>query len=318
MKAIVYTVVMFASVGALVSGAMAGPWVFAMADTVFISGNEIRLSDLAKNNLPPSVADLYLGNSGSPGATSNISRRNVLRQLVTAGKASGVSFRGPNQCVIVRIGNNLDPNSLRPAIRRALQPFVPAAQSGAPATWFELELPKKLGASEDCDFEVSLANPLCLEPGRNHISIKLEGATENLNFPVTVILHQFSESARAIMKIPRGESLVPKLFKWEWIDLAVKKQKTDFFGKDSLFGVSSSRTINPGDYLHQCDLKSTPVILSGDSVELLIQKGSVSVSVRATARKEGSIGQTIPVRNELTKRLVNARVVAAGVVKWRN
>ncbi len=318
MRAITFAIILVLSMGAMAAGAAAGPWVFALADTVFVSGREIQLSDLSETQLPSSVADLFVFSSGPPGTTRKISRRNVLRRLVSAGEASGVSFRGANQCVIIRTGQTLDPNSLRPAIRRILQPLVPAAQPGAPATWFDLELPKQLVASEGEDLEVRLANPIRLEPGRNHVSIELVGAIENMNFPVTVTLHQFSETARAKTKIKRGDSLGEQMFNWEWTDLAVPNQKTDFYGRGGIFGVSSARTIRSGDYLRQCDLKSTPVVLTGDTVELLVQRGAVSVSVRATARQEGSIGQTIPVRNELTKRLVNARVVSAGVVKWRN
>jgi len=317
-KAIAFAVIMFVALGVTASSATARPWVFSMADTVRVSGKEILLSDLSRTELPPLVAGMSLGGSGAPGNIQAISRRNILRHLVTEGLASGVSFRGPGQCIVVRLGKSLDPHSLRPEIRRILQPFIPVGHPDAPATWFELELPKQLGASEGFNYEVLLTNPISLEPGRNHVSIKLAGDSENINFPVIVVLHHFSETAKAIMKIKRGDSLEPHLFKWQWVDLAVSKQKTDFYGRESLFGVSSARNIRAGSYLRQSDLKATPVVLTGDRVELLVERGSVSVSVQATARQEGCIGQTIPVRNELTKRLVNARVVAPGVVKWRN
>ena len=306
------------TVMSLTSFAIAESWVFSMADTVYVSGKEIHFSDLSQTELPASVAGICMGGNGAPGSSQQISRKRILRHLVTAGKASGVSFRGPSDCVVVRIGQSLDPHSLRPKIRRALQPFIPVGHPEAPATWFELELPDHLGASEGGEFTVRLANPVNFEPGRNHVSIELNGESENINFPVTVVLHQFRETACAKMKIKRGDSLEPHLFNWQWVDLAVKKQKSDFYGRESLFGVSSARTIKAGRYLHQCDLKATPVVLSGERVELLVERGTVSVSVQATARQEGSIGQTIPVRNELTKRLVNARVVAPGIVKWRN
>ncbi len=298
--------------------AVAKPWAFSLADTVYVTKNEIRFSDLSKTDLPGKISTLIAGDSGSPGTVQLISRRSLLRKLVTEGMASGVSFSGPSECVIVRTGQSISPDSLRPAIRRILQPFVAVGKLNAPATWFEVELPRDIGASSNDDYEVRLANPIGLEPGRNHLSIELKGKTDSFNFPITVILHQFDETAQAKVKIKRGDSLGAHLFTWRWVDLAVNKQKTDFYGREGLFGVSCSRTLKAGSYLRQSDLKATPVILTGDLVELLVQKGAISVSVRATARQEGSIGQTIPVRNELTKRLVNARVMAPGVVKWRN
>ena len=82
-------------------------------------------------------------------------------------------------------------------------------------------------------------------------------------------------------------------------------------------GASPTRNLKAGDYLRQSDLKETPIILAGDSVELRVNRGQVVVSVRALARQNGCLGQTIPVRNELTGRLVNARVAGPGLVEWR-
>lgn len=296
----------------------ASSWVFTMADSVCVSKAGVQLSDLSINTLPAPVNNLAIGASGLPGTVQVFSRKTILRKLVTAGHARGVSFKGSGSCVVTRTGETLNPHALRPDIRRALQHLVPGSQPGAPATWFELKLPEKLAVVDDKNFMVRVKETSMLEPGRNQVSIILEGTDQNLNFPVSVTLHQFSETAKARMKIKRGDTLLPDLFEWQWTDLAEKNKKTDFYGRQSLMGVSSSRTIQAGDFLHQRDLKPTPVVLTGDSVELKIQRGAVSVSVRATARQEGSIGQIIPVRNEITRQLVNARVMGPGLVKWRN
>ncbi len=293
-------------------------WVFTMVDSVSIATAQIQLSDLAAHPLPARVANLNVGSSGMPGNEQCITRKGILRQLVTSGNAGGVSFKGSRSCVVVRTGETLNPHALRPEIRRALQRLVPGSQQGAPATWFELELPAKLAIVDDNNYTLKVAETSPLKPGRNQISVVLNGTNQSINFPVTVTLHQFSETARARMKIKRGDVLMPELFEWQWTDLGQKKRNTDFHGRNSLMGASSARTIQAGDFLRQCDLKPTPVVLTGDRVELQIQRGSVCVSVNATARKEGCIGQTIPVRNEMTKQLVNARVMAPGLVKWRN
>jgi len=301
-----------------VNSAGAAPWVFAMADTVRVSSSVIYLSDLTAKEVPSHLARLNVGAAGKPGCVQVVSRKSVLRKLVTAGAASGVSFRGAPSCVVMRTGEALNPHALRPEIRRELQPLVPAAKSGAPATWFDLELPTSLAVVDGENFRIRIDRTSPLEPGRNQISIILDGTKNNLNFPVTVTLHQFSETAKARLKIKRGDPLIPELFEWSWTDLADQRQVTDFHGRDALMGACCARTIQAGDYLRQCDLKATPVVFSGELVELQIQRGGLFVSVKATARREGSIGQTIPVRNELTKRLVNARVVGPGFVKWRN
>ncbi len=85
----------------------------------------------------------------------------------------------------------------------------------------------------------------------------------------------------------------------------------------ALAGNSVARSLQLGDSLRISDLKQSPVVQAGDQVELLIRRGQIVVSARAYARQDGCQGQTIPVRNELTGRLVNARVCGPGQVEWR-
>jgi len=294
------------------SSAMGASWVFTLADTVRVSSPAVQLSEISTTPVPSRVSDLNICSSGMPGTIQTISRKTILRQLVTSGMAGGVS------CVIIRTGKTINPHALRPDIRRVLQALVPGAKPGAPATWFELELPEKLAIVDDKNYEIIIARNSKLTPGRNQITVVLNSPEDTRNFQITVTLHQFDETAKALMQIKRGDILLPELFQWEWADLSDPKQNSDFHGRNELNGVSCSRTIQAGDYLRRCDLKATPVIFAGDRVELQIQRGALFASVDATARREGSIGQTIPVRNELTKQLMNVRVVGPGVVKWRN
>ena len=88
-------------------------------------------------------------------------------------------------------------------------------------------------------------------------------------------------------------------------------------GRECILGCSSARGLKAGHLLRMADLKETPVVLAGDSVDLRVIRGQVCVTVRAVARQDGCLGQNIPVKNELTGRLVNARVSGPGFVEWR-
>lgn len=298
--------------------ALAGPWVFALADTVTTQSPAVRLSDLADNELPAAVGALSLPAVEGPGNQRFYSRRDILRRLVTNGLAAGVSFRGAAGCLVQCQGQPFSADSLNRLVRRLVQPLVPSGLPGAPAPWFELELPTPIPLGDLDPSRVTLVGAPVLEAGRNRMNLKWETGGHQIRLPVTVVLHQFAETARARMKIKRGEVLTEDLFTWEWTDLALPNQKTDFHGREALSGVSCSRTLRAGDYLRQNDLKATALVLTGDHVELQVQRGGLLVSVAAVARQAGALGQTIPVRNVLTKRLVNARVVGPGLVKWRN
>ena len=114
----------------------------------------------------------------------------------------------------------------------------------------------------------------------------------------------------------RDQPLDEGQFEWRWVDLS-EIPGGMVACRDQLRGASAARTMRAGDPLRTSDLKPTPVIRAGDPVELIVQRGGVSVSVRAMARQAGCLGQTIPVRNEMTGRLVNARVAGPGLVEWR-
>ena len=316
-KVMLTTALNLALIALLIPG-VAQAWTFVLADTVRVDHRSISLANLSKTELPAEVADMVVGQASQPGSKVVINRRTLLRQLVAEGQAAGVSFRGPNQCVVIRTGTLLSPDSLREDLRRALQPRVPSSLPGAPSAWFELEMPQSIPAVAGQDYQVGLAQNMVLQPGRHQVKVQLHSSGDLVEFPVTVVLHQFNETARARLKIKRGDVLNTELFNWEWTDLALAKQKTDLYGREALQGTSCSRTISAGNYLRYSDLKATPMVFAGDRVELTVLRGGLAVSVPATARQEGSVGQTIPVINELTKRLVNARVKGPGLVEWRN
>jgi flagella basal body P-ring formation protein FlgA len=156
-----------------------------------------------------------------------------------------------------------------------------------------------------------------LAPGRNPVRCELVSGSGTFPFSVTAVLHAYGEVATARAPVRRGEVLLPDRFAWEWRDLAGVRG-TAVVGREALAGASAGRSLAAGDLLLTGDLVATPVVRSGDRVELRVVRGGVAVRTMATARQAGCLGQTIPVRNELTRQLVNARIAGPGVVEWRN
>ncbi len=298
--------------------AWAAPWVCSLQDTVRVDRSAVRLADVAQGDLPAHVADLVVTAAPVPGETTVLHQRSILRQLVTSGLASGVRFQGASRVVVIRGGGRLDRESLRARTRHLLLGLMPADEPGAPAGSFELEFPGTLPAVEETTGDLTIRPASMLEPGRNHRVLVVHSRGRRVEIPMTIEVHHFREVARARLRVERGDPLLPGIFHWEWVDVGESRQKTDLFGREALAGACSARTLQSGDYLRSADLKAIPVIRAGDRVELKLQRGAVVVSVPATARQEGPIGKVIPVRNELTQRLINARITGPGSVEWRN
>lgn len=295
--------------------AAAGAWVLTLPDTVQVGGDRLTLGRLARGPVPAAVRDLTVLAGGLPGTVVTVERRGLLRQLVSAGLAAGVRFEGPETCRVAFAGSRRNARALEGTLRAALQPLVPGGPAGAPAPWFELEIPD-LELPCQAAPTVTVSREAELAPGRNLVRVRAQDGPRGREFPVTVVLHQFGEVGRVRDAVPADTPLDPAHFQWEWRDLSEGAGGL-VLSRAAVLGHSSARALAPGDLLRAADLEATPLIRVGEAVELKVVRGQVVATVRAFARQAGCLGQIIPVRNELTGRLVNARVAGPGLVEWR-
>ena len=307
--------VILALLGAAGPVRAAAPWNLVLPDTVVVDHDRATLGDLAAQPLPPQVRDLVIRAGLEPNSVVSVSRQDILRRLVTAGLAGGVRLTGAARTQIVHVGQTVDTAALTEQVRRAVQPLVPPAEPGAPDAWFTLDLPEMQLAAAG-SWHAASERTVPLTPGRNLVRIRLVDGERTEAFAAAVVLHQFAEVGSARRDIRRDEPLTEEMFTWQWQDLADMDAGLAVHRR-SLQGASSTRNLQAGDFLRQADLKVRPLIMAGDPVELQVQRGQVLVTVRAFARQSGCLGQTIPVRNEITGRLVNARVAGPGLVEWR-
>jgi len=302
--------------GVVFSGdTLAGTWRLALADTVLVDGGPVRLGDLAEGPVPAAAADLVVHAGGRPNTVVSLSRQGILRRLVHAGLASGVRFSGSEISHLVFSGQNIRNGEIEDAFRRAVQGRIPGSEQGAPATWIELDLPP-LQLASDGDWNIEIEDTAMLVAGRNLVACVLSSGDRFDRFQVGVLVHRYGEIATAIGPLDRNTPLHSGLFTWDWRDLADNPSGLSV-GREVMSGMSLTHNLKAGVQLRISDLTRTPVIMAGDVVDLLVRRGQVVVTVRAHARQAGCLGQTIPVRNEITGRLVNARVAGPGLVEWR-
>jgi flagella basal body P-ring formation protein FlgA len=300
---------------ALLAPLAACAWTVSLPDSLTATGEVVRLAELSTMPVPAEMANLLVAEVGQPGETALVTRQGVLRRLVTNGQASAVQFTGATRCVIRFGGGKVEADLLRAEVERVVAALLPAVPEGAPAAWCEIALPTEaltvVGA-----WTLSCARRESLPPGRSQLRLQLQDGWQTRELPVSVVAHTHGEVAVARLTVDRDRPLSAELFDWRWVDLAESPGGL-VSNREQLLGASAFRSLSAGDRLRTTDLKPTPVIRANDLVELRVQRGCVAVSVRALARQAGSLGQTIPVRNELTGRLVNARVTGPGVVEWR-
>lgn len=290
-------------------------WTVCLADSLALPAGEVRLATVATGEIPAAAASIVVVEEANPGTRVTLHRRSILRQLVGAGLAAGVRFRGAEFCHITFVGQPLRETEITDWLHGALQPWVPPPTSGAPATWLAIELRvPRFPIGEKHHFE--LVDPQRLQGGRNLVRVRIEEAKGSTRLTASVICHVYGEVATAVTSVRRDSELSPDQFSWEWRDLAELDQGL-VVGRTALQGQSSQRGIAVGRLLRQADLKNTPLVRSGDTVELQRQRGSVQVTVMATARQEGCLGDLITVRSHINGNLVTARIVGSGQVEWK-
>lgn len=300
---------------ALVADPALAGWNLVLSAEVTVQNDIVRLREITSVPVPDAVGDLVVATAGRPGQSVSVTRRGLLRELVSCGQAAGVRMSGADICRINFAGGRVSAEKLNEEVRRVLQPLVPTPTAGAPASWFELDLPDR-AINAAGTWEIRSVQNKVMEPGRNIVQLELVDGGHRVVFNANVTLHCFQEVGHVREDIQRDEALSEALFAWAWRDLADETSGLAL-GRHAVVGRSAARDMKAGKAVRQADLKSTPMIDAGQPVELQVIRGTVAVTVRAFARQAGCLGQVIPVRNELTGQLVNAKIAGPGLVEWR-
>lgn len=290
-------------------------WTVVLPDSVTVAAAVVRLGDIALGPVPAEAGAVLVAEAGPGASTALVTRQGVLRRLVALSLADDVRMAGAARCVVRFGGRTLDPTAVQTEAERVVAALLPAAAPGAPTASCEVTLPGG-GLAVNGAWSLACERREPLPPGRSQVQLVLTDGWQTRVLPATVVVHAHGEVAVVRAAIERGTELGDALFEWRWTDLATVPPGL-VAARAELAGQSAARDLRAGEALRAADLKPTPLVLAGDTVELRVQRGSVAVSVRALARQAGSLGQTIPVRNELTGRLVNARVAGPGLVEWR-
>lgn len=104
-------------------------------------------------------------------------------------------------------------------------------------------------------------------------------------------------------------------------DIALREQKllgptTDYAqNSDTVVGLQSRRAIAAGNAINTRQLVQPKLIRRGDDVVIVANSMGVSAKMPGTAMADGRKNQQIQVRNQSSKRMIKARVIAPGTVE---
>ncbi len=301
-----------ALLGATASSARA--WVLELKPTVTLDQAVVRLADVIVSDAPAAAGALVLRSGGKPGSSVTLGRAAILRRLVSERLAGDVICRGAEQCLVSFTGHRIALDELEQRLLAELGSWMPRDPDRGPACWLELrsELP---GATVEGEWRLELIDPNRLDPGRNLIRCKIVGQGRTVRFTATIACHSYAEVARAAQNINQDDRLTPEMFVWEWRDLD-EVASARVIGREALKGMTAQSPLKSGDELRHASIRPEPMVRQGETVELILDRGGVAVTLRGTVREDGVQGEMVYVRNELDGRLIRARVTGQGRLTW--
>jgi len=303
-------ILVLAVLAALVGTASA--WSLDLADSVSVRPGNIRVADLCRSPVPESAGAVVVVPGGRPGFNCEVTRQTILRRLVMAGLAEGVSLQGSARCQVSVNGEALAATELEERIRQVVLPNIPPVIEGAPATWLEIKAPR-VNFATDGHWQVVWPEPRELQPGRQLATMQLISEHTRQYISVALVAHVFAQTPQVVAPLNRGQMIAAEHLGWVWTDLA-QVDADVVTDPRALQNMLLTRDLMPGQPLRHRDLESRPLVRRGQQVDLVVQRGSVSAVLRAVCRQDGRQGQMVSVMNPLTKRPVLACVSALGVV----
>ncbi len=145
------------------------------------------------------------------------------------------------------------------------------------------------------------------EPGRNNLRFNVvDGNTSIRRFNGSVMVDVWAQVFCAARPLNRGETLDAAAV------TTVRKNLAYISGP--LWDGSGGpwmivRPVGTEQPIHQADIAPLPLVRKGAVVTLRYESNSVTLTAKAEAMSDGGVGETIPVRNLQSKRVVHAVVV---------
>lgn len=283
-------------------------------ETARVTGPDIRLSDIAaiegaQTKETKAFTGTRVGRAALPGFVLTLEARKIRRLFLDEAVrtlAEPVEFSGA-AAITVRTGSRtLSEAALREEIRKQVTARMPwtlkEAHVSIDACPTELILPDmenhlEIEPATDCDWRGS-------EQFRVRV---LHGQEELKGFPVTVRVRVFNQVCVAAAKLKRGATLSAGDLRVETREITEIREPL-FTTPDSCLGRKLTRTVLSGSVLLSGWVEIPPLVRKGEKVRILYRANETEVCVEGTSRGEGALGDRIRVRNEMTRKTVDAWV----------
>lgn len=249
-----------------------------------------------------------------PGFSSarTLNRSLVAQFIENAMPELKISFTGPNETLVHRVGGVYSDQ----AVERAVREFI-AEQAESEELIIEVlrvQTPKVLKIPTGPLVYRVRARPNRPLIGRQAFYVDMMVNGENFQtLVVPVELAQKALVAVARRDLKRGETLGPSEITWE--SRQIEKSTAALLRKGELDGLCTRLSIKAGTVLTERHTEIMPLVQRKQNVYVTAQRGALVITLRAEALDNGVKGESIRLKNLESGQLIRGTVTAVGTVQ---
>jgi flagella basal body P-ring formation protein FlgA len=285
-----------------------------------VKGPRIILGDVAnvvaETPLDQSLAELIgavdLGASPEPGSDLVLRRRQIEQRLSTSGApVSEARWLIPEEVSFTAEGQKTNNDTVRKIILEYLdssEPYVSGSYELLNVT-FSTPPPLPPGRVEYHFSPQPSSNPAYVT---GTVFFSVDGQ-DTARLRVTAQVDIRMAAVVASRDLPRGHVLSE-------IDLSESQvpyaqAKGALTKTEQALGQTLKTSIRIGAPIKDRDLVRTSMVKKGETVNIVAQSGSLKITALGLARQDGSLGQTITVLNQDSKKTISAKVIGPNLVE---
>ncbi len=278
-----------------------------------VIGGMITLGDIAEITEGSDVgksalSEIRIGEAPAPGESSTINAATILAAIESAGvKLEGIGYVFTETLTVTRAARLITLAEVREAIEREI------ADEGSKIsiTSIDYREPVKV-APGFASISAALSSR-----GRSKMRFGITVAVTDeapKTFEVQVKVADWADVPVASRPLRRGEIIDSSDLQMARVNLETLAEDVAISESD-LIGKELKQNISTGETFRDRNIKVPPVILSSSKVTAVYESGPLKAIATGIALEDGIVGQVIRVQNEISKKILVARVVEPGLVK---
>jgi flagella basal body P-ring formation protein FlgA len=279
-----------------------------------VTGERIVLDDIARlegidSGLKARLRSIDLGKSPRPTASRTLSRSSIESALRQAGVAGEARFVFPKKITIERPGQRIAATE----VSRLAHGATLRALLGKWGKGYKVNLEPVKTRSEIVlpEGEVTVEAQLreARPSGAVMVRVSFQSGSGQVERQLSVRVRVTGAVCKARHDLERGQTIMPS-------DIVETRSeiKKDALTCSAVVGQAPRSLIRAQTTLRSGLVQAPKVVKRGDRVNIVYQSGSLRITARGEAMRDGARGDWITVVNTSSKKVVKARVDAAGSV----